>query len=284
MFGASRLGGIWSNAKATLSSSSADTSSKQSTYATRSEILIVSPPTSFQFAVNREAERQQWAYESKSQTAIYGGDNSTLTALDNEIMSFKDDPRYTAYSDENDAYIDSLLQRRTAASNLFGEKEPVRYEERCRRTILQLYGLGTETGKPHGHGLGTAYQLVDLSTTPQSWQRVRELERDQRKATGRRGVDLLKHMASYEARVEAHQILIRAVKQAEKEGLFSREALFPRGRDHDKVAKEVESFDRSLYSEWEASVRGLSQREKCLEFRRFLGRRIEVWADRDSYH
>lgn len=83
-----------------------------------------------------------------------------------------------------------------------------------------------------------------------------------------KGLDVVNKVLEYEARVDAHQLTIQAVKQVEKEGLLDQMKLFPSGGNHKTVSRDVEAFDRLLYAEWESELGPMSDREKRIDFQR----------------
>jgi hypothetical protein len=48
-----------------------------------------------------------------------------------------------------------------------------------------------------------------------------------------KGLDVVNKVLEYEARVDAHQLTIQAVKQVEEEGLLDPVKLFPNGGNHE---------------------------------------------------
>jgi hypothetical protein len=87
------------------------------------------------------------------------------------------------------------------------------------------------------------------------------------------------YVLSYESRIEDHQITIKAVKQVIEEGLLDPTKLFPRGGTHESVSRDVEAFDRLLYTEWESGLKPMSNdKEKKVELRDFLAHRAKMWG------
>jgi hypothetical protein len=94
-----------------------------------------------------------------------------------------------------------------------------------------------------------------------------------------KGLDVVNKVLEYEARVDAHQLTIQAVKQVEEEGLLDRMKLFPSGGNHETVSRDVEAFDRLLYAEWESGLKPMNDKEKRIEFREFLEHRQRTWGE-----
>jgi hypothetical protein len=93
-----------------------------------------------------------------------------------------------------------------------------------------------------------------------------------------KGLDVVNKVLEYEARVDAHQLTIQAVKQVEEEGLLDPMKLFSNGGNHKTVSKDVESFDRLLYAEWESGLKPMNDKEKRIEYREFLAHRAKSWG------
>jgi hypothetical protein len=94
-----------------------------------------------------------------------------------------------------------------------------------------------------------------------------------------KGLDVVNKVLEYEARVNAHQLTLQAVKQVEDEGLLDRMKLFPYGGNHKTVSRDVEAFDRLLYAEWESGLKPMNDKEKRIEFREFLEHRQRTWGE-----
>lgn len=94
-----------------------------------------------------------------------------------------------------------------------------------------------------------------------------------------KGLDVVNKVLEYEARVDAHQLTIQAVKQVEEEGLLNRLKLCPNGVNHETVSRDVEAFDRLLYAEWESGLKPMNDKEKRIEFREFLAHRAKTWGE-----
>jgi hypothetical protein len=70
-----------------------------------------------------------------------GHDDPALSAIFDEIMDFKDDPKYVKHSEENDVYFAGLGARRKAAAQTYMNGNPERLIERVDAFVSELYGL-----------------------------------------------------------------------------------------------------------------------------------------------
>jgi len=89
---------------------------------------------------------------------------------------------------------------------------------------------------------------------------------------------MLHIVIGYEYRVDLHQLTIESVEQVDREGLLDASKLFSQGGNHGSVSRNVEAFDRLLYAEWESSLKPMTEKEKRIEFREFVGHRMKVWG------
>lgn len=120
--------------------------------------------------------------------------------------------------------------------------------------------------------------MLDIARNENVWKRISDLSAELKKEGMRtRGPDIA-YVLSYESRVEDHQITIKAVKQVIGEGLLDATKQFPNGGTHESVGRDVESFDRLLYAEWESGLRPMNVQEKRVEFRNFLAYRTRTWG------
>jgi len=114
---------------------------------------------------------------------------------------------------------------------------------------------------------------------PSVWQRLLDVKVEKRKEFGvGKGLDVVNKILEYQAKVDAHQLMIQAVKQVEEEGLLDGMKLFPNGGNHESVSKDVETFDRLLLAEWESGLKPMSEKEKRVAFRDFLAHRTKIWG------
>lgn len=97
----------------------------------------------------------------------------------------------------------------------------------------------------------------------------------------RKGTHVLVYLITYDSRIEQNQIRCRIIEQLQGEGLIDWDRLFPNGGNHATVRRDVEAFDRYLYTEWE---RGLvikdhdNTEERKREYRNFLRDRERNWG------
>jgi hypothetical protein len=94
-----------------------------------------------------------------------------------------------------------------------------------------------------------------------------------------RGDAVLFDTILYEMRIERNQIHCRVIKRLGEEGLIDQSKLFPRGGSHESVMRDVETFDRLLYQEWQADLMVKSEEERKAEYRRFLRHRTRTWKE-----
>jgi hypothetical protein len=110
---------------------------RQEVYEDRAEFFIVSPTDSLIWTT---AYIQQGAYETAARLEKFGHSDPTISALVNEIMKFKDDPKYANYSPENYAYVQDISIRFLRATQAYNEKQPEQHIERVRDKVAKLYG------------------------------------------------------------------------------------------------------------------------------------------------
>ena len=67
--------------------------------------------------------------------------DSEIMAVIDDIMSIKDDPKYTLPSQENSAHVGQLARRRGEANLAFIKEHPELHAERVRRNVAHIYGF-----------------------------------------------------------------------------------------------------------------------------------------------
>jgi hypothetical protein len=93
------------------------------------------------YSKESRAHKQQWAYETTSLLDRFGHDDPALSAVIDDIMDFKDDPKYVNYSAENYVYLEKLGARRKDAAQAYLNENPERLIERVNASVSALYGL-----------------------------------------------------------------------------------------------------------------------------------------------
>jgi len=70
------------------------------------------------------------------------------------------------------------------------------------------------------------------------------------------------------------------IEQLEREGLIHWGSLFPNGGDHATVRRNVEAFDRDLYSAWkrDLAVEDTDKEARKREYRKFIRSRERDWG------
>jgi hypothetical protein len=88
------------------------------------------------------------------------------------------------------------------------------------------------------------------------------------------------HTITYDWRIEEHQTQCRIIAQLQGEGLIEWDSLFPNGGNHATVRRDVEAFDRFLYSEWERNLvlKDTDKEARKREYRKFLRDRERKWG------
>ena len=96
----------------------------------------------------------------------------------------------------------------------------------------------------------------------------------------KKGYLVLLYLVTYESQIEQNQTQCRAIEQLHREGLIDSSRLFPRGGTHETVRRDVEAFDRFLYSEWERSLvlKDTDKEGRKREYRKFLRDRERNWG------
>jgi len=83
---------------------------------------------------------QQGASETAARLEKFGHSDPTISALIDEIMNFKDDPKYANYSPENYASVQDISIRFLKATQVYNQKQPEQHVERVRNNVAKLYG------------------------------------------------------------------------------------------------------------------------------------------------
>lgn len=206
-----------------------------------------------------------------------------MSAIIDEIMEFKDDPKYAYYSDETTAHMMDLNKRYRATFSAFMKEQPEQHVERVRSDVASLYGLehldkSTFLSSSLKHVTRWEFDLIDVARDEGLWKRLSELCMEKHGAASRIRGPTIVFALSYELRVQDHQITVQAIKQLDEEGLLDTTKLFPKGGSHESVGRNVEVFDRLLYAEWNSSLKPMSEREKKVEFRMFIAHRAKTWG------
>jgi len=128
---------------------------------------------------------------------------------------------------------------------------------------------------------------VDISIVAQGHSasdvsdRFRKLWSESVVALGKtKGSLVLLYLVKYESQIEQNQTQCRIVAQLQGEGLIDWDSLFPNGGNHATARRNVEAFDRFLYSEWEKSLvlKDTDKEGRKREYRKFLGDRERNWG------
>jgi hypothetical protein len=90
--------------------------------------------------LNHNLYTQQGAYETAARLEKFGHSDPTISALIDEIMNFKEDPKYANYSPENYAYVQDISIRFLKATQVYNQKQPEQHIERVRDKVAKLYG------------------------------------------------------------------------------------------------------------------------------------------------
>ena len=95
-----------------------------------------------------------------------------------------------------------------------------------------------------------------------------------------KGSLVLLYLVKYESQIEQNQTQCRIIAQLQGEGLIDWDSLFPNGGNHATVRRDVEAFDRFLYSEWEKSLvlKDTDKEGRKREYRKFLRDRERNWG------
>ena len=132
----------------------------------------------FNYSKESIAHEQQWAYETASVLDRFGHHDPTLSAFVDDIMDFKDDPKYIKYSAENYDYVELLGARRSDAAQKYLKGHPDRLIERCNAFVSELYGLSQ---LDHGTFLSYVSWIEpggDFTDLPRCCQRSQCVEAD----------------------------------------------------------------------------------------------------------
>jgi hypothetical protein len=91
---------------------------------------------------------------------------------------------------------------------------------------------------------------------------------------------VLPYTVTYESQIGLNQARCRITEKLQSEGLIDFDSLFPNGGNHATVRRDVEAFDRFLYSEWERSLvsKDTDKEGRKREYRRFLRERERNWG------
>jgi len=95
-----------------------------------------------------------------------------------------------------------------------------------------------------------------------------------------KGALILLYLVKYECQIEQNQTQCRIIAKLQGEGLIDWVSLFPNGGNHATVRRDVEAFDRFLYSEWEKSLvlKDTDKEGRKREYRKFLRDRERNWG------
>ena len=112
------------------------------------------------------------------------------------------------------------------------------------------------------------------------WERIWVVVEEKRKVyvKSKAPLDFVRFATGYEFRIDLHQLTIKSVEQVHREGLIDATKLFSNGGNHGSISRDVEAFDRLLYAEWESGLKPMTEKEKSIEFREFVGHRMKVWG------
>jgi hypothetical protein len=96
----------------------------------------------------------------------------------------------------------------------------------------------------------------------------------------KRGDLVLTYFITYESHIEQNQTRCRIAEQLQGESLIDWDSLFPNGGNHATVRRDVEAFDRFMYSEWERSLvlKDTDKEARKRAYRRFLRDRERNWG------
>jgi hypothetical protein len=96
----------------------------------------------------------------------------------------------------------------------------------------------------------------------------------------KKGYLVLLYLVTYESQIEQNQTQCRIIAQLQGEGLIDWDSLFPNGGNHATVRRDVEAFDRFLYSKWERNLvlKDTDKEGRKREYRKFLRDRERNWG------
>jgi len=88
------------------------------------------------------------------------------------------------------------------------------------------------------------------------------------------------YFITYEYRIDQNQTRCRIYEQLQREGLIDWDSLFPNGGNHATVRRNVEAFDRDLYSAWQRclAMKDTDTETRKREYRTFLRDRERNWG------
>ena len=213
----------------------------------------------------------------------FGNSPEVRRSID-EIYEYEENPVYVQESKE---HWDDINQRLKICAAVFGKAKDEDPERRARNTLDSIttrYGFsesrkkGAFANQCASCDEGMADE-IDVSIVAQQHSaleisdRWAELWTEHLDGVRKHRGDLFfTYLITYESHIEQNQARCRNAELLQGEGLIDRNSLFPNGGNHATVRRNVEAFDRFLYTEWERSLalKDTDKEGRKREYRKFL--------------